>query len=1033
MLTKLIDLCLRNRWLVLLGTLLAAGVGVYSLLNLGFDAFPDTTPVQVQVNTVAPALSPEEVETQITAPVEQALAGLPKLTAMRSKSQFGLSQVVVLFADGTDVYFARQQVAERLATAQLPAGVNRPVPGPAASGQGEVFHYIVSGNTDDPTELRTLHDWVIRPQLRRVPGTAEVNSWGGFERQWHVRPDPLLLAKYDLTFDDVAAAVEANNRTAGGGSVTAQGQFLLVQGHARTTTAKQIEDISVRGGRVPVRVKDVAAVEPGYEVRRGAVTFDGRGEVVLGLGFSAIGENTHAVTGGMKAKLDDIRPTLPRNTAVTPVYDRTELVEQVINTVRGNLFEGGLLVVVILFAFLGRLRAAAIVALAIPLSLLFAFTGMARFGIAASLLSLGAIDFGMVVDSSVVMVENCVKKLGENAAGRPKLDVIRDAAVEVRKPTLFGELIIMVVYLPILTLEGTEGKLFRPMALTILFALAGSMVLSLTLMPVLASLLLPKRAAEREPLLMQLAHAIHRPVLALALRFRWAVVAFGGLVLAFAFGFVLPNLGTEFVPPLSEGSIAINITRPAGTDLAEGVRMNTLIEKAILEEFPDEVAHVWNRVGTGDIATDPMGVELTDTYLTLKPRSNWKRAKTQEELTDQLRELIRTYPGQQAEFNQPIAMRIAEMETGTRAAVSVQVYGDDFEILKDQAKKVEAALTSVPGAADVKTEPTADQPVLRVTVNQDAVARYGMTARQVLAFVESLGGKSAGEVQQGPIRVPLVVRLPDEYRTRPDAVDGLLVPTPNGERVPLGRLAKVQVAGGPSSVTREGGQRRLAVTCNVKDRDLGTFVEEAQKKVNAAVSLPPGRYHLEWAGQYNDLIRARNRMLFVVLPLTAVLVVSLLFVAYRNWDALRVLTAVPFAWVGGLVALWVRGMPLSVSALVGFVALSGVAVMDDMILVSAVRRLRSQGVPLEEAAVSRLRPVLMTALVAGLGFVPMAFGDGVGSEVQRPLATVVIGGVAGSFVMSLLVVRVLYLVFSSAGRKASAAGGEVVPLTQGEA
>lgn len=1020
MLNRIIDLSLRHRWAVLVATVALVAAGAMALEKVDIDAFPDTTPVQVQINTVAPALGPEEVERLITFPIEQVISGLPGLQQLRSISKFGLSQVTVTFEDGIDIYFARQLINERLSAARIPAEVERPKMGPVSTGLGEVFHYVVTARGADLTDLRTIHDWTIRPQMRTVPGTAEINTWGGNEKQYQVRIDPNRLVKHGLTFDDVVAAVEKNNRNVGGGSIRRPGGgALLVQGLGRTSNAEQIRNIVVESHEgVPIRVRDVADVVIGHEIRRGAVTADGQGEVVLGLGFMLMGENSHEVTWALKHKLDEIKPSLPANVAVETVYDRTELVSHVIDTVRKNLFEGGLLVVAVLFAFLGNLRAAAIVALAIPLSMLLAFCGMWRFGISASLLSLGAIDFGMIVDSSVVMVENCVRHIAHgDSRRRSRLEVIRDAAVEVRKPTLFGELIIMIVYLPILTLEGIEGKLFRPMALTVIFALAGSMILSLTLMPVLASLLLPKHIEEREPLLMRIAHRLHAPLLRIALHNKFAVIVFAVAVLGVAFGVIAPQLGSEFVPRLSEGALAINVVRLAGTDLEESVRYNTLMERTILKEFPDEVEHVWSRVGMAEVATDPMGVELTDMFVTLKPRDKWTKAKTQDEFTEQLSKTLRDIPGQKLSFSQPIDLRLNEMATGVRADLAVKLFGDDFETLVAKAQEIERTLAAIPGAADVNAEQITGQPMLQIKIKQDEIARYGVPAKAVLDLVESIGSLPLGEVVEGQLRFPLVVRLPEKLRANPETIGSMLIATPSGESIPLERLASVDVVEGPSTITRDWGQRRITVSCNVRGRDIGGFVDEAQRRVAAEVQMPPGRYHLEWGGQFEHLIRAKRRLMLVV-PLALVLIFGLLYLTYQNLvDSLRVFTGIPFAWVGGIFALWLRGMPFSLSAAVGFVALSGVAVLDDMILVSYIRQLRRQGLPLEDAvtraAITRLRPVLMTTLVASLGFVPMAFSTGVGAEVQRPLATVVIGGVIGAMVMSLLVVRVLYLVFKS--------------------
>jgi cobalt-zinc-cadmium resistance protein CzcA len=1019
LLNWIIDQSLKHRAIVIALSLFLAAAGLYAMRRLDLDAFPDTTPVQVQINTTAPSLGPDEIEQQITFPLEQALGGLPRLQSLRSISKFGLSQVVVTFEDGTDIYFARQVVSERLAALQLSPGIERPKMGPVATGLGEVFHYVVTGKGDDATELRTIHDWVIRPKMRTVRGTAEVNSWGGYEKLYQVRIDPPRLIKHGLTFAEVMAAVEKNNRNVGGGHIRQNGAMLLVHGLGRTTNEEQIKNIVITAhDGVPIRVRDVADVEIGHETRRGAVSADGKGEVVLGLGFMQMGENSHEVTWSMKRKLDEVKTTLPSHIRVAAVYDRTELVDHVLGTVRNNLFEGGLLVIVVLFAFLGNLRAAFIVALAIPLSMLFAFCGMLRFGIAASLLSLGAIDFGLVVDSSVVMVENCVRHIAQGDLGnKTKLQMVRDAAVEVRKPTLFGELIIMIVYLPILTLEGIEGKLFKPMALTVIFALVGSMILSMTLMPVLASLLLPKRIQQREPLLMRLAHRIHAPILNLCMNHKLTVIGFALCVLVVAFGMMAPNLGSEFVPRLSEGAICINVVRLPGTDLEESIRANTRMEKAVLTAFPDEVEHVWSRIGTAEVATDPMGVELTDIFITLKPRPQWTKARTQADLTVLLEKELRDIPGQKISFSQPIELRINEMSSGLRSDVAVKLYGDDFATLEKKAREIEAVLKAIPGNADVAAEQLTGQPVLQVQIKQDEIARYGVPALAVLDLVESVGSKPLGEVVEGALRFPLVVRLPEKHRVSPESIGAMLVATPSGERIPLSRLATVRVVEGPSTITREWGQRRITVTCNVRSRDLGSFVADAQRKVAESVVLPQGRYSLAWGGQFEHLQRARTRLLIVV-PLAFVLIFGLLYLTYHSFvDAIRVFTGIPFAWVGGLVALWLRDMPFSISAAIGFIALSGVAVLDDMILVSYVRQLRQKGLSLDDAvrqaAITRLRPVLMTTLVASLGFLPMAFSTGMGAEVQRPLATVIIGGVIGAMVMSLLVLRVLYLLFQT--------------------
>ena len=1023
MLNWIIDISLRHRMFVLLAVALLLVGGGVSLVKLDIDAFPDTTPVQVQINTSAPSLPPEEIERRITMPIEQSLTGLPRVSSLRSISKFGLSQVVITFDDGTDIYFARQLVNERLGGIKIDGVVDGPKPGPVATGLGEVFHYVVTGQGKDATDLRTIHDWVIKPRMK-VKGVAEINSWGGYEKQLQVRIDPARLVQHNVTFDQVSAAIRQNNLNVGGGAVREGAQSVLVHGVGRTVTLQEIEAIVVIAHNgVPTRVGDVAKVTVGSEIRRGAVTADGKGEVVLGLGFMLMGENTHEVTWAMKDRLNEIKSSLRPGITVEPLYDRTELVEHVIRTVKNNLLEGGLLVVAVLFAFLGNLRAALIVAMAIPLSMMFAFAGMLQFGIAASLLSLGALDFGMVVDSSVVMVENCVRHLGMPGAQlRSRIDVIREAAVEVRKPTLFGELIIMIVYLPILTLEGIEGKLYRPMALTVIFALLGSMVLSMTLMPVLASLLLPRRIEHREPLLMRGIKWVYLPVLKLAMRFKGAVIGFALIMLMVA-AMIALSLGSEFKPRLFEGAIAISIVRRTGTDLDNSVAYNTIMEKGLLAEFPHEINHVWSRIGTAEIATDPMGIELTDMFIALKPQNQWTKGHSQAEVTAKIEHFLRDMPGQRLTYLQPIEMRMNEMDTGSRGDLAVQIFGDDLDELVKQAGRVESIIKEIPGAADVTTEQMAGlQAVLQIKLDQQQLARYGVPATVVTDVIEAIGSKPLGDVVDGQMHFPLVARLPDSFREGAEGIGKIMIPTSSGQ-LPLSRLATIERVTQPSTINREGGQRRITVSANVRGRDLGGFVADARRQLKD-FTFPFERYSLKIAGQFEHLERARNRLLLVV-PLVLVSIFGLLYATYGNvLDSLRVFSGVPFACVGGVIALWLRDMPFSISAGVGFVALSGVAVLDDMILVSYIRQLRDQGRSIgqavEEAAITRLRPVLMTTLVAALGFLPMAISTGVGAEVQRPLATVVIGGVISAMVMSLLVLRVLYVVVQWPGsRKAT--------------
>ena len=1025
MLNRLIDLSLRHRGVVLLASAILVVAGLVSFKHLPFDAYPDTTPVQVTVNAVAPALSPLEVERQITFPLEQAIGGLPGLTEVRSVSKFGFSQITAIFDDDTDVYLARQVVGERLQTVELPEGVGRPSLGPVSTGLGEVFQYLVESDELSARELRTLHHWVVRPQMLQVSGVAEINTWGGYEKQYHVVFDPDLLIKYELTLDEVAAALRRNNANVGGGVLDRGGEAQIVQGVGLAGGIRDLERIVVSAqDGVPIHIRDVARVEEGHQVRRGAVTAEGRGEAVLGLGFMLMGENSRELTQRLEARLADVQASLPEGVRLQPVYSRTELVDKVLHTVRDNLLEGALLVIAILFAFLGNLRAGVIVALAIPLSMLFAFNAMLYFGIAGSLMSLGAIDFGLVVDSSVIMVENAARRVAEDTTGRSVREVVRDAAVEVRKPTLFGELIIAIVYLPILALEGVEGKLFQPMALTVIFALAGSMIFSLTLMPALASLVLKRRKGHRDNLLVRTLQRAYRPMLSWALSRRVLVLGLAALVLGNAV-FLASRLGSEFVPRLREQAVVINTVRLAGVSLDESVRYGTQIERLLLAEFPDEVAHVWTRTGTAEVATDPMGLEVSDVFLTLTPRDRWRRGRTQDELMQQMSAVLDGMPGMRSVFTQPIEMRMNEMIAGIRADVGIKIFGDDFDVLRARADEIRRVVEQVPGAADVTVEQVTGLPILRIEVDRDAIARFAIPVDEVLELVESLGTRRVGEVVEGQMRFDLVLRLDDRYRDDPRRLERLLVTAPDGQRIPLGQLASIAVVEGPSTINREWARRRITVQANVRDRDVGSFVADIRSAI-AGVDLPPG-YYVRYGGQFEHLERARERLM-VVVPIALLLIFSLLYITFgRARDALLVFTGVPFAAVGGVVALWLLGMPFSISAGVGFIAVSGVSVLGQLVLVSRARQLmevgRNLAEAIREAAETRLRPVLMTGLVAVLGFVPMALNTGVGAEVQRPLATVVIGGVITSMLATLVVLPVLYTAF---GAPVSAADDEVV-------
>ncbi len=1027
MITRILDWSLNHRSLVVLGWVGIAAAGMVSVLRLPLDAFPDTTPVQVQINTNAAALGPLEIERQITSPIEWSISGLPGLADVRSVSKFGFSQVTVTFEDGTDIYLARQVVSERLHEIELPGGIERPKLGPVATGLGEVFHYLVTGSEGvSLAKLREVQDWIIKPQLRSVAGVAEVNTWGGDERQIHVIVDPHQLQRFELSLGELAGAIEDDNANASGGTLDRAGESSLIQGLGLITRPEDVGDIVIasRDG-VPVRVRDVGRVVEGREIRRGAVTADGKGEAVLGLGFMLMGQNSREVTAGLALRLQEVEKSLPKGVRVEAVYARTTLIDRVLETVWFNLFEGALLVVAVLFAFLGNIRGAAIVACAIPLSMLFATNLMLQAGIAGSLMSLGAIDFGLIVDSSVIQIENILRRSSEERAGRSWLDLVREAVVEVRKPTIFGELIIAIVYLPILTLEGIEGKLFGPMAWTVIFALAGSMLLSLTLLPVVASFGLSSRAAPRDNALVRWLKARYRSALSRAIGHPWLVLVVSAIILANA-AFVGSRLGSEFVPRLWEGSIVVNKVQLAGVSLDESIRVGTQVERALLEKFPDEIARVWTRTGSAEVATDPMGLELADIFVMLTDASRWRHAATQPELAQRLSEALSSLPGMKLIYTQPIEMRVNEMIAGIRADVGVRLFGYDLATLKAKAREIEAVLASIDGASDVVTEQVTGQPVTQIQVDRAAVARHGIPVREVLSAVQSLGSRPVGTLYEGDRRVPIAVRIADGYRTDERALSQMLVAAADGDRLPLGTLTTIDTVEGPSSINREWGKRRIVVQTNVRDRDLGGFVAEARRAIERSVQLPPG-YFVRFGGQFEHFERARERLAIVV-PLALGLIWILLLVTYRRWqDAARVFTGVPLAAVGGVFALWIRDLPFTISAGVGFIVLSGVSVLADMVLVSAIRQRLAHGLPLmaavEEAATTRLRPVLMTALVAALGFLPMALNTGFGAEVQRPLATVVIGGLLSSTLLSLFVLPVLYTVFGSKPRESGASDG----------
>lgn len=1029
MFERLVELALRNRLLFLLLGVALIGAGAYTLTKTPVDAFPDTTPVQVQINTVAPALNPEEIEQQLTLPVELAIGGLPGLSNVRSISKFGLSQVVATFDDDTRIIDARQYVSERLATVELPSGLERPQLGPISTGLGEVFHYILRSEDESRSleDLRTLHDWVVKPELRKVPGVAEVNSWGGYEKQYHVVVAPDALLKYDLTLGDVFEALEQNNQNVGGGVLSSGGQSQLVHGLGRVTSIEQIENIVITAfAGAPVRIRDVAEdVRVDHEIRRGAVTADGRGEAVLGLAFMLMGENAQAVTEELKERLDGVRASLPDDVIVDVVYDRTELTTEVIGTVQHNLLAGAALVILVLFVLLGNIRAGLLVALAIPLAMLFALLGMYQFAIAASLLSLGAIDFGIIVDGSVVMTEANLRNLAQRtrALGRPltseeRLEVVTASAKRVARPIVFGMAIIMVVFFPVLALDGIEGKMFRPMAWTFLFALGGALLIALTLSPVLGYYFLPKRFAKQEGPVARAMNAAFSALLSLAMRLRWLVLA-GAALLIIGAGWTASRLGGEFIPRLSEGAVVLNTIRLAGVSLDESVRYNTRIEQLLLEEFPDEVRHVWSRIGTAEVATDPMGTELTDIFLSLNPRDAWTKANTQGELVAAMQEVIDDLPGLNIIATQPIELRLNEMASGIRSDIGIKIYGDDFDELVRISDEVQRILVDIPGQSDVAVDQVTGQPTLRIAVDPEAIARHGVSGREVLEFVEVIGTRRVGEVFEGQRKFPLAVRLPDSHRRSADALRSTLIPTESGLRLPLRSVATITEEEGISTINREWGRRLIRVQCNVAGRDVASFVEDARARIADELELPEG-YVIDWGGQFENLANAKLRFLIVV-PVTLLLVFFLLFFSLKNMrEVLLIYTGIPFAAVGGVFGLWARGMPFSVSAAVGFIALGGIAVLNGQILVTAIRALLEEGGALRasvtEAAKQRLRPVLATAITDAAGFLPMAISTGVGAEVQRPLATVVIAGVLTSTLLTLFVLPILYTLVMKKGR-----------------
>lgn len=1033
MLDRIIHLSIHRRWLVLSAVLGFAALGVWSFQRLPIDAVPDITNVQVQINTEAQGYSPLEVEQRITFPIETALAGLPGLEYTRSISRYGLSQVTVIFRDGTNIYFARQLVNERLqgVRGDLPAGID-PKPGPIATGLGEIFMYTIEpkpgarkpdGSAWTPEDLRTLQDWVIRPQLRNVPGVTEVNTIGGFQRQYHVTPWPQRLTAYGLTMTDIIKALQQNNTNIGAGYIERYGEQQLVRVTGQASGIEDLRNIVVeqRNG-VPIRIDDVADVLLGEELRTGAATQNGR-EVVLGTVFMLIGENSRTVSQAVAAKLTEANRSLPPGVIAKPIYDRTELVERTIATVEKNLAEGAFLVVLVLLLLLGNLRAALITAAIIPLAMLFTITAMVQGKVSGNLMSLGALDFGLIVDGAVIIVENCLRRFAEaqHRLGRllsrdERLGIAETATTEVIKPSLFGVLIITIVYVPIFALTGVEGKMFHPMAFTVVIALTAALLLSLTFVPAAIALFVTGKVKEKDSWLMRGARALYRPALTIALRARWVTVLVAVILVGWA-GYAASRLGSEFIPNLDEGDIALHALRIPGTGLKQAIQMQMALE-ARIKQFP-EVDQVAAKIGTAEVATDPMPPSVADTFIIMKPREQWPDPrKPKPELVAEMQSAVEQIPGNNYEFTQPIQMRFNELISGVRSDVAVKVFGDNLDELLRVGRAIGGVLSGVGGAQDAKVEQITGLPVLQISPNRQAMARFGVNVADIQDVIRaSIGGAAAGTIFEGDRRFSVIVRLPEEQRSRTDEIGRIRIPVPprSGEvaraYVPLAEIAEIETVVGPNQISRENGKRRVVVTANVRGRDLGSFVADLQAQVRSKVEIPAG-YWIEYGGTFQQLISASQRLRLVV-PLGLLLIFALLFSLFGSLkDAGIVFSGVPLALTGGVAALALRDMPLSISAGVGFIALSGVAVLNGVVMISFIQALRANGSDLEDAiregALTRLRPVLMTALVASLGFIPMAFNVGAGSEVQRPLATVVIGGIISSTILTLLVLPALY-------------------------
>jgi cobalt-zinc-cadmium resistance protein CzcA len=1021
MLTAIIDLALNNRFIVIALVLLMAAGGVYSALSLPVDAVPDMTNVQVTVVTEATSLSPLEIERYITYPVEQTMSGLPNVEEVRSVSKFGVSVVTIVFYEGVDIYHARQLVNERLAEARAAVAGKHGVPqlGPLSTALGEIMQFEVRSDRHTPMELRSLLEWTIAPQLREVSGVTEINSHGGYYKTYEVQLDPERLTTNGIQLNQVIAALEKNNLTAGGGYSVFRDEQRFIRGQSLLATISDIENVVIEShpGGLPVLVGDLGKVTIAPMTRQGCVTRDGRGEVVTGMVMMTIGANSRTVVHHAKERLAEIEKTMPPGVKLEVIYDRADLIERTLHTVEKNLVEGGILVIVVLLLLLGSVRAGIVVALAIPLSMLFATNMMAATGVTASLMSLGAIDFGLIVDSSVIMVENCMRHLSHPHAGKSHLQIIRDAAIEVRKPTMFGELIIAVVYLPILAMQGTEGKLFKPMALTVLFALAGSLVLSMTLMPVLAYIALPKKMQEKDVWLIRLVKWVYRPCLDAVVRrpVVTAACAVGLFVLTFP---IAMNLGAEFMPRLDEGDILIEANRLPSATLEDAIPMSTQVEKLLLQ-FP-EVKTVFCKTGRPEIANDVMGVQQTDVWVMLRDVHDWPEHKTRDELIEQMSDTLSTQvPAAAFAFTQPIEMRVDELVAGVKADVAVLLYGDDLATLASKSKEIERLLKDIPGAVDVKADIQANIPTLTIRARHEQLGRYGLPADELMSTVSALGGIEVGQVFEGRARYPIIVRYPEEWRKEEQRIRQLPVSILADRPLPLGEVADLDKAETPPGIEHESNQRRTFVACNVRGRDIASFVQEAQRRVQSQIKLPIG-YTIRWGGDFENLQSASLRLALIT-PVVLLIIWLLLYTSFRSSRlAALIFLAVPIAASGGILALAIRGMPFSISAGVGFIALFGVAVLNGLVWVSGAEHLREEGWDAKTAAhetgLIRIRPVLMTAMVASLGFLPMALSTSAGAEIQRPLASVVIGGLITSTLLTALVVPAIYPWFATQRR-----------------